>query len=55
MDELIQRFLDLLQTGVITLGEEPIKVIQIVWLISGLVTAPGSRGFFTSMVPTPFR
>ena len=45
MDELIQRFLDLLQTDVITLGEEPVKVIQIVWLISCLVAALAVAGF----------
>ena len=39
MDELVQQFLDLLQTDVITLGEEPVKVIQIVWLIGTFVAA----------------
>ena len=45
MDELIQQFLDLLQTRVITLGEEPVKVIQIVWLISTLGAALIIAGF----------
>ena len=45
MDELIQQFLDLLQTRVITLGEEPVKVIQIVLLVGTLATALAIGGF----------
>ena len=45
MDELIQRFLDLLQTRVITLGEEPVKVIQVVWLIATLAVILIIAGF----------
>ena len=45
MDELIQQFLDLLQTQVITLGEEPVRVIQIVWLIGILAATLTIAGF----------
>ena len=45
MDELIQHVLDLLQTRVITLGEEPVKVIQIVWLIGTLTVTLAIGGF----------
>ena len=45
MDELIQQFLDLLQARVITLGEEPVKVIQVVWLIGTLAVALAIGGF----------
>lgn len=45
MDELIQQFLNLLQTRVITLGEEPVKVIQIVLLIGTLAAALAIGGF----------
>ena len=45
MNELIQRFLDLLQTHVITLGEEPVKVIQVVWLVGTLAAALVIAGF----------
>ena len=45
MDELIQQFLDLLQTRVITLGEEPVRVIQIVWLIAILAATVTIAGF----------
>ena len=45
MDELIQQFLDLLQTRVITLGEEPVKVIQIVLLVGTLAATLAAAGF----------
>ena len=45
MDELIRQFLDLLQTRIITLGEEPVKVIQIVLLIGTLAAALIIGGF----------
>ena len=45
MNELIQRFLDLLQARVITLGEEPVKVIQVVWLTATLAAALVIAGF----------
>ncbi len=45
MDELIRQFLDLLQARVITLGEEPVKVIQIVWLIGTLAATLAIAGF----------
>ena len=45
MDGLIRQFLDLLQTRVITLGEEPVKVIQIVLLIGTLAAALIIGGF----------
>ena len=45
MDELIQQFLDLLQTRVITLGEEPVRVIQSVWLIGILAATLTIAGF----------
>ena len=45
MDELVQQFLDLLQTRVITLGEEPVKVIQIVLLVGTLAAALAIGGF----------
>ena len=45
MNELIQRFLDLLQVRVITLGEEPVKVIQVVWLIGTLAVTLTIAGF----------
>ena len=45
MDELIQQFLDLLQTRVITLGEEPVKVIQIVLLVGTLAVTLIIGGF----------
>ena len=45
MDELIQQFLDLLQMRVITLGEEPVRVIQIVWLIGILAATLTIAGF----------
>ena len=45
MDEMVQQFLDLLQTRVITLGEEPVKVIQVVWLIGTLTVTLAIGGF----------
>ncbi len=45
MDELIQEFLDLLQRDVITLGDEPVRVIQIVWFIGTLGAALAIGGF----------
>ena len=45
MDELNQQILDLLQRDVITLGEEPVKVIQIVWFIGTLAVALAIGGF----------
>ncbi len=45
MDELIQRFLDLLQTRVITLGEEPVKVSQIILLVGTLAATLATAGF----------
>ena len=45
MDELIRQFLDLLQTRVITLGEEPVKVIQIAWLVGTLAVTLAIGGF----------
>ena len=45
MNELIRQFLDLLQMRVITLGEEPVKVIQVVWLIATLAAALMIAGF----------
>ena len=45
MDELIQQFLDLLQMRVITLGEEPVRVIQIVLLIGTLAATLVIGGF----------
>ena len=45
MDELIRQFLDLLQARVITLGEEPVKVIQVVWLIGTLAATLAIAGF----------
>ena len=45
MDELIRQFFDLLQARVITLGEEPVKVIQVVWLIGTLAVALVIGGF----------
>ena len=45
MDELIRQFLDLLQRDVITLGEEPVKVIQIIFLIGTLAVALAIGGF----------
>ena len=45
MDELIQQFLDLLQTRVITLGEEPVRVIQIILLIGTLAATLAAAGF----------
>ncbi len=45
MDELVQQFLDLLQTRVITLGEEPVQIIQIVLLIGTLAAALIIGGF----------
>ena len=45
MDELIRQFLDLLQTRVITLGEEPVKVSQIVLLVGTLAAALAIGGF----------
>ena len=45
MNGLIQQFLDLLQTPVITLGEEPVKVIQLVLLIGTLAAALIMGGF----------
>ena len=45
MNELIRQFLDLLQTRVITLGEEPVKVIQVVWLIVTLAATLLIAGF----------
>ncbi|MYC76887.1 mechanosensitive ion channel [Candidatus Poribacteria bacterium] len=45
MNELIRQFLDLLQTRVITLGEEPVKVIQVVWLIATLAVTLTIAGF----------
>ena len=45
MDELIRQFLDLLQAQVITLGEEPVKIIQIIWLIGTLSATLALGGF----------
>ena len=45
MDELIQQFLDLLQTRVITLGEEPVRVSQIILLIGTLAATLAIAGF----------
>ena len=45
MDELIQQFIDLLQTRVITLGEEPVKVSQIILLVGTLAAALIIGGF----------
>ncbi len=45
MDELIRQILDLLQMRVITLGEEPVKVIQVVWLIATLAVTLVIAGF----------
>ena len=45
MDALIRQFLDLLQTRVITLGEEPVRVIQVVWLIATLAATLTIAGF----------
>ena len=45
MNELIQQFLDLLQARVITLGEEPVKVIQVIWLIATLAATLTIAGF----------
>ena len=45
MDELIQQFLDLLQTRVITLGEEPVRVIQVIWLVGILAVTLTIGGF----------
>ena len=45
MDELIQQFLDLLQTRVITLGEEPVKVSQIILLVGTLAATLAIAGF----------
>ena len=45
MDELIQQFLDLLQIRVTTLGEEPVRVVQVVWLIGTLVATLVLAGF----------
>ena len=39
MDELVQQFWDLLQRRVITLGEEPVKVRQIIMLIGTLAAS----------------
>ena len=45
MDELIRQLLDLLQVQVITLGEEPVKIIQIIWLIGTLSVTLAIGGF----------
>ena len=45
MDELNQQILDFLQRDVITLGEEPVKVIQIIWFIGTLAAALAIGGF----------
>ena len=45
MDELIQQFLDLLQTRVITLGEEPVRVSQIILLLGTLAATLAIAGF----------
>ena len=45
MDELIQQFLDLLQTRVITLGEEPVRVSQIILLVGTLAATLAIAGF----------
>ena len=45
MNELIPQALDLLQTRVITLGEEPVRVIQIVGLIVTLTATLTIAGF----------
>jgi small-conductance mechanosensitive channel len=45
MDELVRQFLDLLQARVITLGEEPVKIIQIIWLIGTLSVTLAIGGF----------
>ena len=45
MDELVRQFLDLLQAHVITLGEEPVKIIQIIWLIGTLSVTLAIGGF----------
>ena len=39
MDELVQQFWDLLQRRIITLGEEPVKVLQIIVLIGTLAAS----------------
>ena len=45
MDALIQQFLELLEKRVITLGDEPVKVIQIVLLIGILAVSLTIAGF----------
>ena len=45
MDEVIQQILNLLQTRVITLGEEPVQVIQVIWLIGTLAITLTIAGF----------
>ena len=45
MDEFIQQFLELLEKHVITLGDEPVKVVQIVWLIGILAVSLVLGGF----------
>lgn len=45
MNELIPQVLDLLQTRVITLGEEPVRVIQIVGLVVTLTATLTIAGF----------
>ncbi len=45
MNVLISQALELLQTQVITLGEEPVRVIQIVWLIVTLAATLTIAGF----------
>ena len=45
MDELIQQFLDLLQMRVVTLGEEPVQVIQVIWLVGTLAITLAIAGF----------
>ena len=45
MNELIPQVLDLLQTRVITLGEEPVRIIQIVGLIVTLTATVTIAGF----------
>ena len=45
MDALIQQFLNLLQTHIITLGEEPVKVGQVIRLVGTLAAVLAIAGF----------
>ena len=54
MDELVRQFLDLLQAHVITLGEEPVKIIQIIWLI-GTLSVTLAIGAFCADGPSSFQ